>query len=215
MVRVAGVGVREDSSLGEAAAAKRKRRPAPRVPTVPPAVERFVVTSDDRRLSVWRCEWLRDTCELEEWLTFPGPAAEPSETSHAAPPSPAADAPDALPSSLACFLPQTRASRGRCRIAYTGFGFQKELILFDVTSKKILKTIPLTYWATSLDVSPDASLIAVGCRERLVKLIDAAEGTFQDYAAHADAVAAVRFDAAGNRLVTAAFNAMLVWDVNF
>jgi hypothetical protein len=49
--------------------------------------------------------------------------------------------------------------------------------------------------------------------ERLAKLIDYYEGSFQDYIGHDDSVSIVRFSYDGSRLVTVSHNQMLVWSV--
>lgn len=34
----------------------------------------WLAASSDRRVSVWAVDWLKDKCDLLEWLTFPAPA---------------------------------------------------------------------------------------------------------------------------------------------
>lgn len=50
--------------------------------------------------------------------------------------------------------------------------------------------------------------------ERLVRLYDYYEATFQDFAAHDDAVTTARFSRDGRRLLSGAAAELLVWDVN-
>lgn len=36
--------------------------------------ELWLATSTDRRVSVWAADWLKDKCDLLDWLTFPAPS---------------------------------------------------------------------------------------------------------------------------------------------
>lgn len=36
--------------------------------------EMWLAASADRRVSVWAADWLKDKCDLLDWLTFPAPA---------------------------------------------------------------------------------------------------------------------------------------------
>lgn len=36
--------------------------------------ELWLAASGDQRVSIWASDWLRDRCELLEWLSFPAPA---------------------------------------------------------------------------------------------------------------------------------------------
>jgi len=49
--------------------------------------------------------------------------------------------------------------------------------------------------------------------ERLVKLLDYYEGSFQDFTGHDNSVTSARFSHDGTQLVTVAHNQMLVWNV--
>ena len=41
----------------------------------------WLVASGDRRVSIWSSEWRRDnSCQLVDWLTFPGPSQAPDGT---------------------------------------------------------------------------------------------------------------------------------------
>ena len=42
--------------------------------------ELWLVASGDRRVSVWSSDWSRLSCQLMDWLTFPGPACAPDGT---------------------------------------------------------------------------------------------------------------------------------------
>ena len=49
--------------------------------------------------------------------------------------------------------------------------------------------------------------------ERLLKLMDYYEGSFQDFAAYDDSVSLARFTLDSTQLITAAHGQLLVWDV--
>ena len=49
--------------------------------------------------------------------------------------------------------------------------------------------------------------------ERLLKLIDYYEGSFQDYVGHDDTVRLLKFSHDGRLLFTASHHEILVWDV--
>ena len=42
--------------------------------------ELWLVASGDRRVSVWSSDWSRTSCQLVDWLTFPGPPCAPDGT---------------------------------------------------------------------------------------------------------------------------------------
>lgn len=42
--------------------------------------ELWLVASGDRRVSVWSSDWSKTSCQLVDWLTFPGPACAPDGT---------------------------------------------------------------------------------------------------------------------------------------
>lgn len=35
--------------------------------------EMWLAASDDRRVSVWAADWMKEKCDLLDWLTFPAP----------------------------------------------------------------------------------------------------------------------------------------------
>ena len=59
----------------------------------------------------------------------------------------------------------------------------------------------------------DISTVCVCFADRILKLIDYYEGSFQDYVGHDDAVSLTRFAADGARLLTASQNEVIMWDV--
>ena len=50
--------------------------------------------------------------------------------------------------------------------------------------------------------------------ERLLKLIDYYEGSFQDYVGHDDTIRLCKFSSDGRMLFTASEHEILLWDVN-
>uniref|UniRef100_A0A669PRM7 WD repeat-containing protein 90 n=1 Tax=Phasianus colchicus TaxID=9054 RepID=A0A669PRM7_PHACC len=156
--------------------------------------ELWLATSSDRRVSVWASDWLKDKCELLDWLSFPAPASPEGHGS--------------LPPSLAAFCPWEHGT-----LVYVGFGMQKEALFYSLRKKQVVEKISLPYFATSLSLSPAARFMAVGFSERLLRLQRCPAGLPQDFAAHDDAVHLCRFAPAGRRLLTASHSAVLVWEL--
>lgn len=154
----------------------------------------WLAASADRRVSVWVSDWMKDKCELIDWLSFPAPTGP--------------EVPNPLPPSLAAFCPWDKST-----VVYVGFGLQKEILFYSLPQKQVVVKIPLPYFATSLSLSPAASIIAVGFSERVVRLIDQAAKTEQDFMGHDDAVCLCRFTPSGKRLFTTSYNEILVWEV--
>ncbi|NXI39075.1 WDR90 protein, partial [Galbula dea] len=156
--------------------------------------ELWLATSSDRRVSIWASSWLKDKCELLDWLSFPAPACPKGLNS--------------LPPSLAVFCPWEPGT-----LVYVGFGVQKEALFYSLCKKQVVEKISLPYFATSLSLSPAARFIAVGFGERLLRLLCCPTSDAQDYAGHEDAVHLCRFAPSGRCLLTASHSAVLVWDL--
>ncbi|KAM9292263.1 WD repeat-containing protein 90-like, partial [Gastrophryne carolinensis] len=156
--------------------------------------EVWLAASLDRRVSIWASDWPKDKCELLDWLSFPAPDSEKDVESQ-------------LPT-LAAFCPWQPGT-----VVYAGFGMEKELLFYGLAQKQVLLRIPLSHFATSLSMSPAASLLALGTRERLLRVINSSAGTQQDFSAHDDCVHLCRVSPTGNLLFTAAYNQVLVWDI--
>uniref|UniRef100_A0A803T0D0 WD repeat-containing protein 90 n=1 Tax=Anolis carolinensis TaxID=28377 RepID=A0A803T0D0_ANOCA len=145
----------------------------------------WLAASADRRVSVWVSDWMKDKCELIDWLSFPAPTG-PEVT----------------------FCPWDRNI-----LAYVGYGLQKEILFYSLQQKQVIETIPLPSFAMSLSLSPAAKIIVVGFSERLLRLIDHKVRTEQDYVGHDDAVGLCHFTPSGKQLFTASYNEILVWEV--
>ncbi|XP_077172586.1 WD repeat-containing protein 90 isoform X2 [Paroedura picta] len=154
----------------------------------------WLAASADRRVSIWVSDWMKDRCELLDWLSFPAPAGP--------------EVPHPLPPSLAAFCPWDKST-----VVYSGFGLQKEILFYSLPQKQVIEKIPLPSFATSLSLSPAACLMAVGFSERVVRLIDHTAKTEQDHWGHDAAICLCRFTPSGNRLFTASYNEILVWEV--
>ncbi|KAK7112108.1 WD repeat-containing protein 90-like isoform X2 [Littorina saxatilis] len=163
----------------------------------------WLACSADRRVSVWSSDWGCDLCDLVDWLTFPAPAFTPDGA-----PLKGKAQYSVLPTSLAKFSPEEPDI-----VVYTGYGMNKCLQFYSLSHRKVVRTASLTHWATCLDLAPDSPLVAVGIKERLLKLMDYYESSFQDYASYDDIVSLVRFTLDGTQLVTAAQGQVLVWDL--
>ncbi|XP_068438690.1 WD repeat-containing protein 90 [Clinocottus analis] len=155
--------------------------------------EMWLAASADRRVSVWAADWMKDKCDLIDWLTFPAPAYFGD---------------DNPPPSLAAFCPADPSL-----VVYTGYGVEKELSFYSLAKKQIMKKIALPDWATSFSLSCKSQLIAVGSKERVLKLIKSTSGKFQDFLQHSDSVQTCHFSPSGTLLFTVAFNEILLWEV--
>uniref|UniRef100_A0A8C3RXH5 WD repeat-containing protein 90 n=1 Tax=Chelydra serpentina TaxID=8475 RepID=A0A8C3RXH5_CHESE len=159
-----------------------------RKPVRPECGELWLAASSDRRVSVWVSAWLKDKCELIDWLSFPAPSS--------------------LPPSLAAFCPWDNGT-----LVYVGFGMQKEILFYSLRQKQVVEKIPLSHFATSLSLSPAAHFLAVGFNERVLRLIDCTTRTEQDFVGHDDSIHLCRFTPSGKRLFTASYNEILVWEI--
>ncbi|XP_032358084.1 WD repeat-containing protein 90 isoform X2 [Etheostoma spectabile] len=155
--------------------------------------EMWLAASSDRRVSVWAADWLKDKCDLLDWLTFPAPAYFGD---------------DSPPPSLAAFCPADPSL-----VVYTGYGVEKELSFYCLAKKQIIKKIALPDWATCLSLSCKSQLIAVGSKGRVLKLIKSTSGRFQDFLQHSDSLQTCRFSPSGTLLFTVAYNEILLWEV--
>ncbi|XP_071478368.1 WD repeat-containing protein 90-like [Diadema antillarum] len=169
------------------------------------APHKWLAVSADRRVSVWAADWSKDLCELTDWLTFPAPAYAPDGTPVE---KGSADHYQLLPPSQARFSPSDPSV-----IVYAGYGMQKQLTFYSTAKRKVTRTAALTHWASSLDLNPRGHLIALSTQERLLKIMDYHECSFQDFAAHSGAVNLVRFSRSGDQLFSVSGTEILLWDV--
>ncbi|KAJ8318923.1 hypothetical protein KUTeg_004014 [Tegillarca granosa] len=165
----------------------------------------WLATSADRRVSVWSADWSKDFCELVDWLTFPAPAFTPDGS--------VISKRDqglfgSLPPSLAKFSPDESDI-----IVYVGYGLQKHVQYYSLSQRKVVRTAALTHWTTCLDIAPGNSLIAMGANERLLKLLDYYEGSFQDFIGHNDSMNFVKFAPDSKHLYTVSHSEIFIWDV--
>ncbi|OBS82697.1 hypothetical protein A6R68_23340 [Neotoma lepida] len=175
--------------------------------------ELWLAASGDQRVSIWASDWLRDRCELLEWLSFPAPAtSEVSSrdigveigtcvlnTTHYF-----SQALGLLPPSLAAFCPWDRAL-----LVCVGLGAHEEVVFYSLRQKQVVQKTPLPFFAMSLSLSPGAQLMVVGFAECMLRLLDCVSGTAQDFEGHDDSVHLCRFTPSGRLLFTAAHNEIL------
>ncbi|XP_014398511.1 PREDICTED: WD repeat-containing protein 90 isoform X3 [Myotis brandtii] len=154
----------------------------------------WLAASGDQRVSIWASDWLRDCCELVDWLSFPAPILT--------------EASDCSPPSLAAFCPWDRTL-----LVCAGLGPHPEAVFYSLCLKQVVKKIPLPFFAVSLSLSPRAHFMAIGFAERVLRLVDCVSGAAQDFAGHDDAVQLCRFAPSASLLFTAAHNEILVWEV--
>ncbi|XP_046861047.1 WD repeat-containing protein 90-like [Xenia sp. Carnegie-2017] len=165
----------------------------------------WLIANADRRVSVWKADWSKDFCELVDWLTFPAPNITPEGI--------ALKKDDAsaylhLPPSLARFSPTEPDV-----IVYSGYGLRKLIQFYSLSQRKVFRTILLTQWASCLEISPKGHLIAVGTKDRLVKVIDYDKGSFQDFDMHCDSISHVTFSPTGDKLFSVGFSDVALWKV--
>jgi WD40 repeat protein len=163
----------------------------------------WLAASGDRRVSVWSADWSQDVCLLLDWLSFPGPACAPNGTKLRRGDKCQYDL---LPHSLARFSPTDPDI-----ILYTGYGLERCVQFYSISQKTVLRTYAITHWATCMDVSPQGHLIALGCSERVLKLMDYSEGSFQDFSGHQDTVSCVVFSLSGRSLISTSDSIVHVW----
>uniref|UniRef100_A0A667XX37 WD repeat domain 90 n=1 Tax=Myripristis murdjan TaxID=586833 RepID=A0A667XX37_9TELE len=153
----------------------------------------WLAAGADRRVSVWAADWLKDKCDLLDWLTFPAPAYFGD---------------DSPPPSLAAFCPADPSL-----VVYTGYGVEKELSYYSLVKKQVPQlTIALPHWATCFSLSK-IHLIAMGSKGRVLKLIESNSGRFQDFLHHSDSLQTCHFSPSGRLLFTVAYNEILLWEV--
>ncbi|KAL8597433.1 hypothetical protein ACOMHN_050931 [Nucella lapillus] len=163
----------------------------------------WLACSADRRVSIWSSDWGHDICDLVDWLTFPAPVFTPDGVYMSGKPQYSV-----LPTSVAKFSHEEPDL-----VVYTGYGMNKYLQFYSLAQKKVVRTASLTHWASCLDLAPNSPLIAIGVNERVLKLMDYYESSFQDFVSHDDTVSRACFTPDGTHLVSAAYGQLLVWEV--
>lgn len=165
----------------------------------------WLIASADRRVSIWSADWSRDTCELVDWLTFPAPAFTPDgaplnkdDNSYI----------QRVPPCIAQFSTEEPDV-----ILYTGYGMQKQIQFYSLSERKVVRTLALTHWATALQMAPHTAILAIATNERLLKLMDYYEGSFQDFVGHSDSLQIARFSSNGRKLFSASHSEILMWEV--
>uniref|UniRef100_A0A8C7XN51 WD repeat domain 90 n=1 Tax=Oryzias sinensis TaxID=183150 RepID=A0A8C7XN51_9TELE len=150
--------------------------------------ELWLAAGADRRVSVWAADWTKEKCDLLDWLSFPAPA--PSQD-------------DYLPPSIAAFSPEDHSL-----VVYTGYGVEKELLFYSLSKKQVM-----TFSLFLFFIQCASQLVAVGSKERVLKLIKSTSGVFQDFCQHSDSVQTCHFSPSGALLFSVAFNEILLWEV--
>jgi len=156
----------------------------------------WLAASQDRRISVWRSDWSKDKCELVDWLTFAAPAFVPSKDAAEEPPT------------LAKFSPANADI-----IVVATFGPEPQILFHSISARRIIRKTRLSTWAKSLDIIPGSDLYAVGFDNRLVRLIDYEQGSYQDFVGHSASCSVVRFSYSGTYLASAGCEGIVIWKV--
>lgn len=165
----------------------------------------WLAASRDRRVSVWSS--ISPPPQIIDWLTFPAPNFTSSTAS------------DWLkyPPSLAAFeRPKNiRISDTKIEtIIYSGYGLNKEIIIYNFIKKQTVRSIGLSEWPECWSNAPNrANLLAIGTKSRLLQMKELKSGVYQDFALHSDKISSVCFSKDGKRLFSASFNEIFIWDV--
>ncbi|CAF0756991.1 unnamed protein product [Adineta ricciae] len=167
-----------------------------------------LISSHDRRVSLWKANHQFDLCQLIDWLTFSAPSYAPDGTTHE-------NNWQSYPPSLARFIDSNL-------LLYIGYGIDKSIQIYNLDTKQIVRTIPLSQWCTCFDLSNlqfdhdnENRLIALGTRDRLVQLKDYTQGTFQDFIGNSDTLTNIKFihKKSHDLLITTSSNEIFVWKV--
>ncbi len=165
----------------------------------------WLIASHDRRVSLWKSNQQFDLCQLIDWLTFSAPSFAPDGTTYE-------NNWQSYPPSLARFIDQNL-------LMYIGYGIEKSIQIYNLDTKQIIRTIPLSQWCSCFDLSniqideTENRLIALGTPDRLVQLKDYTQGTFQDFIGNSDSVSNIKFiqNKSKNLLITTSTNEIFVW----
>ncbi|CAF0733971.1 unnamed protein product [Adineta ricciae] len=155
----------------------------------------WLITSRDRRVSLWSSNSEFQTCTLMDWLTFSAPSSFNDR--------------QLLPPSLARFIDTNS-------IMYTGYGLEKCLQIYKIDARQITRTISLNQWCSSFDLSDRKNtnrFIALGTSGRLVQLKDYIQETFQDFLGHNDVISNITFNKSNDLLISISSNEIFVWKV--
>ena len=169
--------------------------------------ELWLVCARDRRVSVWRMAWRSDKLSMVDWLTFaapPPPSGEVREGDVVGAPT------------LAVFSPVEPDI-----VVYSGYGDAPTILLYSLLHEEVLRSLPLSpdVWPLCLSVIPGevTPMVVVGVENRLLRLIDYWEGTFQDFVGHSGAVVGVahslREGGGGSVVSGSSAGDVCVWDV--
>lgn len=155
----------------------------------------WLITSHDRRVSLWSSDAEFQTCTLIDRLTFSAPSS--CNDRQASPPS------------FARFIDSNS-------IMYTGYGLEKCLQIYKIDARQITRTISLNQWCSSFDLSNRKStnrFIALGTNGRLVQLKDYTQETFQDFLGHNNVISNITFNKSNDLLISTSSNEIFVWKV--
>ncbi|CAF3419659.1 unnamed protein product [Rotaria sp. Silwood1] len=155
----------------------------------------WLITSHDRRISLWKSNQQFDLCSCIDWLTL--------STSHTTTNW------QSSPPSLAHFIDINL-------IMYTDYDNEQCLKIYNIDTKQIIRTILLNQWCSCFDLSTMKNknyLIAIGTKDRLIQLKDYTQETFQDFIGHNDKVSNIKFNKSNDILITTSSNEIFVWKI--
>lgn len=157
----------------------------------------WLAVSHDRRLSIWNSKWHEDLFQMIDWLTFTMPNGQNN-----------------IWNTYKKCVAQFANGKSQLNTVIVSNGFKQELLFYNFDKKQIVRTMSLSEWPECLSLTLKGNLMAYGTGSRLLQLKDCDKENFQDYAEHSDSVIATGFSKDGKKLVSTAFNEILIWDVN-
>ncbi|CAF3669977.1 unnamed protein product [Rotaria sp. Silwood1] len=169
----------------------------------------WLITSHDRRVSLWKSNQQFDLCQLIDWLTFSAPSFAPDGTTIQN-----NNNWQSYPPSLARFIDHNL-------LMYIGYGIEKSIQIYNLDTKQITRTISLNQWCSCFDISNikndenENRLIAIGTKDRLVQLKDYTQETFQDFIGNSDTIINIKFlkNKSNDLLITTSSNEIFLWNV--
>ncbi|CAI8047362.1 hypothetical protein GBAR_LOCUS26170 [Geodia barretti] len=95
---------------------------------------------------------------------------------------------------------------------YTGYGLWRGVSSLQYCLRRLCSgntQHPLGH--TAWHVALPGHLSAIGCSERILKLMDYSEGSFQDFSGHSDSVSSLVFSVSGSSLISSSDCLTHVW----
>jgi len=159
--------------------------------------------ANNRKVSVWSCDWSNHLFPLVDWLTFPAHKHTVHGKTHKKRKKHYLENPPSL-----CFFHPTDSDL----LVYTGYGLDKSIQQYSLSKKQIVKKTSISRWPSCMRLLDEVNIAVVGTNSRLVQLLDLKHATFQDYLLHSSSVQ--HLCVCKNKLVsTSKFGSIYVWEL--